>query len=199
MSVKVRYSDELYHHGIKGQKWGVRRFQNPDGSLTPAGRERYGVEKVSHVISNTNLNDPESKRYIQKIMSERAPVDIKNVNSIIAQGGKIHATVSRDELNNFLSKRRPSGFDVGYLGRWGSGKNSVYLTSIVPKKGEWISRENFTSYLDNYYDKDKADRVRQKHKNAARLKAIATTAALLGGAAAVTSGIVAKQKFKKDF
>jgi len=31
----------LAHHGIKGQKWGVRRFQNEDGSLTPAGKERY--------------------------------------------------------------------------------------------------------------------------------------------------------------
>ena len=34
---------ELYHHGIKGQKHGHRRWQNPDGSLTPAGREHYGV------------------------------------------------------------------------------------------------------------------------------------------------------------
>ena len=36
---------ELYHHGIKGQRWGIRRFQNPDGSLTAAGRERYGTLK----------------------------------------------------------------------------------------------------------------------------------------------------------
>lgn len=32
----------LIHHGIKGQKWGIRRFQNADGSLTAAGRRRYG-------------------------------------------------------------------------------------------------------------------------------------------------------------
>ena len=37
----ANYSDELMHSGIKGMRWGIRRYQNPDGSLTPAGRKRY--------------------------------------------------------------------------------------------------------------------------------------------------------------
>ena len=48
---------DLRHHGIKGQKWGVRRFQNSDGSLTAAGRKRYGdgssIEDYQNAIKKT--------------------------------------------------------------------------------------------------------------------------------------------------
>lgn len=37
----MMYYEELYHYGVKGQKWGVRRFQNKDGTLTPKGKKRY--------------------------------------------------------------------------------------------------------------------------------------------------------------
>ena len=44
------WNNELYHHGVKGQKWGIRRYQNEDGSLTSAGKERYGrYESDEHV------------------------------------------------------------------------------------------------------------------------------------------------------
>ena len=46
--------DYVYHHGIKGQKWGVRRFQNNDGSLTPAGKHRYYVENNPNVTFENN-------------------------------------------------------------------------------------------------------------------------------------------------
>lgn len=42
MPYRVVYTEELYHHGIKGQRWGVRRYQNYDGSLTAKGRSYYG-------------------------------------------------------------------------------------------------------------------------------------------------------------
>lgn len=37
----MRYNEELTHSGIKGMKWGVRRYQNDDGTLTDAGKKRY--------------------------------------------------------------------------------------------------------------------------------------------------------------
>ena len=44
-------TDELYHHGVPGQRWGFRRYQNPDGTLTPAGRRRANklAEKYAKV------------------------------------------------------------------------------------------------------------------------------------------------------
>lgn len=57
--------DELYHHGIKGQKWGVRRYQNKDGSLTPAGKKRSKADirrdKMNKLKDNDKLTDKERK------------------------------------------------------------------------------------------------------------------------------------------
>lgn len=51
---------ELQHHGTKGQKWGIRRYQNKDGSLTPAGKKRYGI------IGSIKEHRAQKKRYKQR-------------------------------------------------------------------------------------------------------------------------------------
>lgn len=54
---------ELYHYGIKGQKWGVRRYQNDDGSLTPSGKKRYSDDSQ---INSIKRNETPRKGFIQK-------------------------------------------------------------------------------------------------------------------------------------
>lgn len=84
------YSNELYHHGIKGQKWGIRRFQNPDGSLTAAGRKRYLNPDGSLTVKgrkflNDNPDDRENRKIILRSESfkgtpaERAADELKRV------------------------------------------------------------------------------------------------------------------------
>lgn len=59
---------EIYHHGIKGQKWGIRRYQNKDGSLTPKGRERYqntkaGMSAYAGTRPTWDQNNPSRHTY----------------------------------------------------------------------------------------------------------------------------------------
>lgn len=41
----IHYDSVIKHHGVKGQKCGVRRYQNKDGTLTPEGKIRYGYDR----------------------------------------------------------------------------------------------------------------------------------------------------------
>ena len=61
---KKYLSNELMHHGIKGQKWGIRRYQNEDGSLTEEGRERYGSDLKETSYNKTTDNDKIKKAVI---------------------------------------------------------------------------------------------------------------------------------------
>lgn len=97
---------ELYHFGIKGMRWGIRRYQNKDGSLTPAGRQKLGMDiydkdynsdtvvkkgtKVSRVVNTSRyeeFRDPElggsekaAKKYIDSLMSKENDYDRKYVS-----------------------------------------------------------------------------------------------------------------------
>lgn len=76
------YEVELYHHGIKGMRWGIRRYQNEDGTLTEIGRRRLNSDK-------SNLRKAHSKIY------ESVAEDNRNLSSALNSGSNIAGIGSR--------------------------------------------------------------------------------------------------------
>lgn len=72
-------SNYLTHYGIKGQKWGIRRYQNPDGSLTSAGRKRYSdsggirgaVSKVKNAVTRRGSSSKAAAKKKQEEKEEK--------------------------------------------------------------------------------------------------------------------------------
>lgn len=86
-------NEELKHYGIKGQKWGRRRFQNEDGSLTPAGRERYGEDRYKdHGDGRIEI---EKGAQLQRILlNEHSRTDLRDVT---------YASITKRDNNEYMN------------------------------------------------------------------------------------------------
>lgn len=83
--------DFLEHHGIRNQKWGERRFQNEDGSLTQAGRERYGVGDGSHASTTKSTTSSDKKPPVSKEPEKNAKKEEKKKSGAVKLVKKIIA------------------------------------------------------------------------------------------------------------
>lgn len=115
---------ELYHHGIKGQRWGVRRYQNKDGTLTAAGRRRrlnngdIVIKKgstVGHVTTNNKID-----------LSDKATYAYTNEND---------AKIYRGTYAKYLNKTQKVD------GSFGTENNQVYEYILKTKKDLRIPSE----------------------------------------------------------
>lgn len=115
MSVYILSPNELYHHGILGQKWGVRRYQNEDGTLTEAGKKRLQREindnarrKKENRVPEDKLADPD--RWVQEDISNAKDVATGGKN--IFEAGKEIERMTRKKTTNNVDLSNMSNDDL---------------------------------------------------------------------------------------
>ncbi len=114
------YSSELYHHGVKGQKWGVRRFQNADGTLTAAGKKREAKNEI--------------KQARNEILGKGKNKLVADVDKAREHVQKAAALVGKEQANKILKSsfgRRKLRVAVGAVGltAGAAAANAILLSS----------------------------------------------------------------------
>lgn len=121
--------DTLAHFGIKGMKWGIRRYQNKDGSLTPAGKERYSADRDLKSLSDQELRDRISRLELEKRYKSltTSDADVKRTN----RGKEFITSVLESSGRNVATQLATYAMGTAVNKYLGKGKQIVN-----PKKGQ---------------------------------------------------------------
>lgn len=178
-------SDELYHHGVKGMKWGVRRYRNKDGSLTSAGKKRQAMldAKLNKETAKLNKRNASKnwdrayrdmmkatfnseKRKARDKVFEKADADYQSARKAHKQSKKVYRQAKKEfEEQKTIDKFKKHGLDY-----------NSYTAVNVYNYG-WKSAKRIE------------DRVKNKQMSRIKAETIENGRALLEGAA-LTIGTV---------
>ena len=127
--------DELYHHGIKGMKWGVRRYQNKDGTLTAVGKKhRKQTEDLS------SMSNDELRKKVNRMNNEQRYIDLTRSSSVVSKvtDGVDRVTKIGGNVNQIYKTSKGDKDPYGKLA--GQGINAVSQTSRLAKKIDTTAR-----------------------------------------------------------
>ena len=136
---------ELFHWGVKGMKWGVRRYQNKDGSLTPAGKKRQKkltadekerASRKNDLKNRRTMSDAELRKKIERLKMEKEFKSLTNedinsgktfVNEVMSSAGKKVLTIAAAGAMAY-------GVKVAMTGKFDIAEAANYIAANPNKK-----------------------------------------------------------------
>ncbi len=162
--------NELYHHGIKGMHWGVRRYQNPDGTLTAAGKRRERAndravrrdakqQRLWNAKNSSQLSDKELTDQIIRLQREKQLKDLTNQS--VAPG--------RKKVKDFLARHGDLALSAAITAGVTIAVNKQIKDRLDPKKTDRdrrIDQINLDSEMieKGYYTVNSNGKMRRTNK-----------------------------------
>lgn len=157
MKLYYETSHSLSHHGIKGQKWGVRRFQNKDGTLTAKGKKRY--KDTSEDVKSMSNEELQSR--INRLRNEQKYIDLTKKSSKISRSAdslKESSDIGSNSVKTNKNISKLKGKDTTSYDLVGNGFKTLSKTASATKKIDKLitepihvkkSKEKLTTMTDD--------------------------------------------------